>query len=161
MTAANLNPSIIDHDAASPQIVLGVNPRKRKFVERGGSLGELDAILRSLESAERTEEARPDVARPDVARPAKDYSTAVLSDPNYKSLPLRERNRLSAERSRKRRMKKMQQLQEENILKETVKRLQLENASLQKEERRSALHQLNTELAMSDAAKSMWGLPEL
>merc|ERR1719460_249152 len=131
MTAANLNPSIIDHDAASPQIVLGVNPRKRKFVERGGSLGELDAILRSLESAERTEEARPDVARPDVARPAKDYSTAVLSDPNYKSLPLRERNRLSAERSRKRRMKKMQQLQEENMqLKEIVNQLKLENEQL-------------------------------
>merc|ERR1719478_1038232 len=118
MTAANLDPSIIDHDAASPQLVLGVNPRKRKFVERGGSLGELDDILRSLESAERTEVAKPDEARSDVVRPAgqgdaaKDYSTAVLSDPNYKSLPLRERNRLSAERSRKRRMKKMEQLQE-------------------------------------------------
>merc|ERR1711918_13715 len=60
-----------------------------------------------------------------------DYNSAINTVPNYKSLPLKERNRLSAERSRKRKLQKMDNLLQENMqLKEIVNQLKLENEQL-------------------------------
>merc|ERR1711907_172035 len=107
-------------------------PSRKRKIEEPIYGKELDAVLTAVletdDPVSNVKKARQVFSTGDAKS---DYNTAINTVPNYKSLPLKERNRLSAERSRKRKLQKMDNLLQENMqLKEIVNQLKLENEQL-------------------------------